>query len=642
MEEMKFHRDPPAEEKAPRRKSGQNQTRAPSHGRKFKNESSAKRAAGKKLRFGKEDHVLSPEEKRELLKKKAAHQKAAKAEFALSRASHKAMDEANEDRNVGTEALNSGIETGEGVLDAAGDRLYSRKLKSTEQALRRAERETESGAINPDGDWVSQGSDTATSESSAIHVDNAANSAGFGDKSESSVFNGKYSDKLGRTAKSASEKTSQGGSTVSSSRTIQKNRMKKEFQWAANQKFDKETANSFGSIGRKFVDKAEDIGGKIGEWIEEHLAEHPMALLIALVILIVVLLIAGSSSGGNLLMNLLGGSMVASSYTAEDSDILTVNQNYKDLEADLQKKIDNIKNDYPGYDEYQVTLAEIGHDPYDLAALLTVLYEDYTPDEVQGKLQEIFDQQYKLTTKRIVETRTRTVTKTGHHTVTHEDGTTSREKYTYTVEEEYKYYILKVALESKSLGTVIQNLHLTDDQMERYNLLKETYGNKKYLFGDDIYANPDADGGGTGGTGGSAGVTYEPSGEALTDSQFAAMWQEASKYLGRAYVWGGSSPSTGFDCSGFVCWVINQSGVGHIGRTTAEGIRQWCDTIPKSERQPGDIIFFQGTYDTPGASHVGIYIGDGKMIHCGDPIKVSNVDSGYFAQHFLCYGRIPR
>lgn len=642
MEEMKFHRDPPAEEKTPRRKSGQNQTQAPSHGRKLKNESSAKKAAGRKLRFGKEDHVMSPEEKRELLKKKAAHQKAAKAEFALSGASHKAVDEANEDQNVGTEALNRGIEAGESATSAAEDHLYSRKLKSTEQALRRAERKAESGTINANGNSGGLGGDALTPENGAIHVDRSAESAGFGDKCSASGFTGKYSDKLGRTAKSASEKTSQADSAVRSSRTIQKNRMKKEFQRAANQKFDKEAANSFGSIGRKFVDKAEDIGGKIGEWIEEHLAEHPMALLIVLVILIVVLLIAGSSSGGNLLMNLLGGSTVASSYTAEDSDIIAVNQNYKDLEAHLQRRIDNIESEYPGYDEYRYSLSEIGHDPYDLAALLTVLYEDYTPDEVQGKLQEIFDQQYKLTTKRIVETRTRTVTKTGHHTVRNEDGTTSREEYTYTVEEEYEYYILKVTLENKSLGTVIQNLHLTEDQMERYNLLKETYGNKKYLFGDDIYANPDADGGGSGGSGGSTGVTYEPSGEALTDSQFAAMWQEASKYLGRAYVWGGSSPSTGFDCSGFVCWVINHSGAGHIGRTTAEGIRQWCDTIPKSERQPGDIIFFQGTYDTPGASHVGIYIGDGKMIHCGDPIKVSNVDSGYFAQHFLCYGRIPR
>lgn len=639
MEEMKFHRDTPENGERQRKRAGQNQTRAPSRGRKLKTESSAKRAAGRKLRFGKEDHVLRTEEKREMLKRKAAHQQTAKAEFALSRAGHKAVDEANEDRNAGTEALNSGIEIGEGVMDAGYDHLYSRKLKSTEKAVRRAERKVESGTINPDGDLGNLGRDLVTTEKSAIYAENMTNSAGFVDKSDASGFSGKYSDKMGRTAKSANEKTGQEGTAVSSSQTIQKNRMKKEFQRVANQKFEKETANSFGSIGRKFVDKAEDIGGKIGEWIEEHLAEHLLILLIALVILIVVLLIAGSSSGGNLLMNLLGGSTVASSYTAEDSDIIAVNQNYKDLETDLQRRIDNIESEYPGYDEYRYSLSEIGHDPYDLAALLTVLYEDYTPDEVQGKLQEIFNQQYKLTTKRIVETRTRTVTKTGHHTVTNEDGTTSREEYTYTVEEEYEYYILKVTLTNTSLDTVIQDLHLTDDQMERYSLLKETYGNKKYLFGDDIYTNPDADGGGSGG---SAEVTYEPSGEALTNSQFAAMWQEASKYLGRAYVWGGSSPSTGFDCSGFVCWVINQSGVGHIGRTTAEGIRQWCDTIPKSERQPGDIIFFQGTYDTPGASHVGIYIGDGKMIHCGDPIKVSNVDSGYFSQHFLCYGRIPR
>ena len=385
MEEMKFHRDPPAEEKKPRRKSGQNQTRAPSHSRKLKNESSAKRAAGRKLRFGKEDHVMSPEEKRELLKKKAAHQKAAKAEFALSRASHKAADEANEDQNAGTETLNRGIEAGESVTSAAEDQLYSRKLRSTEKELRRAERESECGTINPDSDFGSSGRNVETTGNGVIHVDNPANSADFVDRSDASGFTGKYSDKLGRTAKSASEKTSQADSAISSSRTIQKNRMKKEFQRAANQKFDKEAANSFGSISRKFVDKAEDIGGKIGEWIEEHLAEHPLAVLIALIILIVVLLIAGSSSGGNLLMNMFGGGTVASSYTAEDSDILAVNQNYKDLEAGLQKKIDNIKNDYPGYDEYQVTLAEIGHDPYDLAALLTVLYEDYTPNEVQGK-----------------------------------------------------------------------------------------------------------------------------------------------------------------------------------------------------------------------------------------------------------------
>ena len=272
--------------------------------------------------------------------------------------------------------------------------------------------------------------------------------------------------------------------------------------------------------------------------------------------------------------------------------------------------------------------------------MLTVLYESYKPEEVQGKLKEIFDRQYELEYVPETEIRTRTETRTGHRTVHNPDGTTDREEYTYEVEVEYEYHILNVTLTNASMDNVVNEIGFTEDQMERYLLLKETYGNKKYLFEDDIYANPEADSGGSSG-GTSGGESYKPSGEALTDTQFAAMWQEASKYLGRAYVWGGSSPSTGFDCSGFVCWVINHSGVGNVGRTTAEGLRQWTDPIPASERQPGDIIYFQGTYDTPGASHVGIYIGDGKMIHCGDPIKVSNVDSGYFKQHFLGYGRIP-
>ena len=415
--------------------------------------------------------------------------------------------------------------------------------------------------------------------------------------------------------------------------------MKKEFQLAANKKSAAEAANSFGAVSRKFADRAEDIAGKIGEWFSEHLSEHALAVLVLVLILIVVMIIGGSASSGHLVSNLFGDSAIASSYTAEDEDIKTVNQNYKDLEAELQETLDNIESDHPGYDEYRYTLSEIGHDPYELAAMLTVLYESYKPEEVQEKLQEIFDRQYELTLTPKTEIRTRTETRTGHRTVHNADGTTDREEYTYEVEVQYEYHILNVTLTNASLDTVVNQIGFTDDQMERYLLLKETYGNKKYLFEDDIYANPDADSGGS--SGGSAGVVYEPSGEALTDSQFAAMWQEASKYLGRAYVWGGSSPSTGFDCSGFVCWVINHSGVGSVGRTTAEGLRQWTNTIPASERQPGDIIFFQGTYDTAGASHVGIYIGDGKMIHCGDPIKISDVDSGYFKQHFLCYGRIP-
>ena len=178
--------------------------------------------------------------------------------------------------------------------------------------------------------------------------------------------------------------------------------------------------------------------------------------------------------------------------------------------------------------------------------------------------------------------------------------------------------------------------HLNEEQLERYRLLMETKGNKEYLFAEDVYTDSGVDPG----IGSTVGTAEGPTGEALTDSEFAAMWQEASKYLGRRYVWGGSDPHTGFDCSGFVCWVINHSGVGNVGRTTAEGLRQKCRTVSVENRKPGDLVFFQGTYRTSGASHVGIYIGEGRMIHCGDPIKISGVDSGYFAQHFLSYGRL--
>lgn len=596
-----------------KKEAGANRTRSPSHGRKLKNESSAKRAEGAKLRQDKADHVLSAEEKKELLRRRKSHQKAAGKELLKTKAAHDAVDKANEDDNAGTKALNRGTEAAETGVEAARHHVYRNKLSSV-----------------PEG--YLQDAGPAAGEYGAGEPGASIYAAG---QTESG-----YAAKMGDTAREAYGKAAGVRENVSAGgKAAQHQFMKKEFQRAANKKSAAEAANSFGAVSRKFADRAEDIVGKIGEWFSEHLSEHALAVLVLALILIVVMIIGGSASSGHLVSNLFGDSAIASSYTAEDEDIKTVNQDYKDLEADLQETLDNIESDHPGYDEYRYTLSEIGHDPYELAAILTVLYESYKPEEVQGKIQEIFDRQYELTLTPKTEIRTRTETRTGHRTVHNADGTTDREEYTYEVEVQYEYHILNVTLTNASLDTVVNQIGFTDDQMERYLLLKETYGNKKYLFEDDIYANPDADSGGS--SGGSAGISYEPSGEALTDSQFAAMWQEASKYLGRAYVWGGSSPSTGFDCSGFVCWVINHSGVGSVGRTTAEGLRQWTNTIPASERQPGDIIFFQGTYDTAGASHVGIYIGDGKMIHCGDPIKISDVDSGYFRQHFLCYGRIP-
>lgn len=607
MQNNHYNRNPDGFRK---KEPGETRTRSPSHCRKLKNASSAKTAAGSKFRQEKADHVVNDKDAKELLERRKSHQKAARRTWINTRAAHDAVEKANEDDNAGTEALNRGTEAAETGVKAAGDHFYGRKLK-----VQQAER------VSVDG-----GKGKVRSAEAGQHAAGETGSS--------------YASKMGGSAKEAAGKISGSRESASSGgKTAQHQFMKREFQRAANQKSAAETANSFGSVSRKFADKAEDIVGKVGEWISEHLSEHALAALILVLILIVVMTIGGSASSGHLVSNLFGGSAIASSYTAEDEDIKAVDRDYKSLEADLQDTLSRIESDHPGYDEYRYSLTEIGHDPYELAAMLTVLYESYRPEEVQGKLQEIFDRQYELTLIPKTEIRTRTETRTGHRTVHNPDGTTDREEYTYDVEVQYEYRILNVTLTNASLDAVVNEVGFTDDQMERYLLLKETYGNKKYLFKNDIYANPNADGGGS--AGGSSGISYEPGGEALTDTQFAAMWQEASKYLGRAYVWGGSSPSTGFDCSGFVCWVINHSGVGSVGRTTAEGLRQWTNTIPPSERQPGDIIFFQGTYDTAGASHVGIYIGDGKMIHCGDPIKISDVDSGYFRQHFLCYGRIP-
>ncbi|MBR3346643.1 MAG: C40 family peptidase, partial [Solobacterium sp.] len=326
-----------------------------------------------------------------------------------------------------------------------------------------------------------------------------------------------------------------------------------------------------------------------------------------------------------------GATILGTSYTATDEDIIGANDDYKALEATLQSRISRIESTYPGYDEYQYDLAEINHNPYVLTSYLTVLFEDYTREEVQATLHEIFDAQYELTTREEIQIRTRTETRTGTTTVTDpETGEETEEEYEYEVEVEYEYRILHVKLTNNSMELVVMNSHLSDDQMERYLLLNQTLGNRSYLFEGDIYANS------------SPGLEYTLNTEALSDVKFANMMHEATKYLGYPYVWGGSSPSTSFDCSGFVCWVINHCGNGwNVGRTTAEGLRQMLRIIPASEAKPGDIIFFQGTYNTTGASHVGIYVGDGMMIHCGNPIQYASVNSAYFQAHFYCYGRLP-
>lgn len=411
------------------------------------------------------------------------------------------------------------------------------------------------------------------------------------------------------------------------SRWRQKQAIKKEYAAA---KAGKSVAGS-SSAASKGAEKAAKETKKLSEKLAEFVTSHSKVIIVVLLFSLLFMLIAGAFSSCSAMFQ--GGTNVVlgTSFTAEDEDIIGANDDYKALEAALRSKISNIERTHSGYDEYRYELDEINHNPYELAAYLTVMFEDYTREEVQSTLQWLFDRQYELTLTEEVEIRTRTETRTGTTTSTDpETGETTTEEYEYEVEVEYEYYILNVKLVNKGLNMVVGNAGLSEDQMERYRLLLETRGNRPYLFGDDIYASPSGEY-----------TDYDIPGEALTDEKFANMIREAEKYLGYPYVWGGSSPSTSFDCSGFVSWVINNCGNGwNVGRLTANGLMGVCDIIPKSEAKPGDLIFFQGTYDTSGASHVGIYVGNGMMIHCGNPISYASIETSYWQQHYYCMGRI--
>lgn len=410
------------------------------------------------------------------------------------------------------------------------------------------------------------------------------------------------------------------------SRWQQKHNIKKEYAAARAGKGGKATAKG----AEKTAKGAKNLTQKITDFC----VSHKTALLWVLAIGLLFMVISGMFSACSTMFQ--GGTQVVlgTSFTAEDEDILGVNEDYTALENDLRSQVDNIESTHPGYDEYRYALDEIGHNPYELAAYLTVVFEDYTREEVQATLQQLFEQQYELVLEEEVEIRTRTETRTGTRTHTDpETGETWEEEYEYEVEVEYEYYILNVTLRNYGLGSVIRSSGLSADQLERYEVLLETLGNRSYLFGEDVSSAPG---------GGGEYTDYDIPGEALTDTAFANMIREAEKYLGYPYVWGGSSPSTSFDCSGFVSWVINNCGNGwSVGRQTANGLKNLCDIIPPSEAKPGDLIFFQGTYNTSGASHVGIYVGNGMMIHCGDPISYASIQTNYWQQHFYCFGRIP-
>ena len=405
------------------------------------------------------------------------------------------------------------------------------------------------------------------------------------------------------------------------SRFHQKQQIKRQYakDLRAAQKAGKTAGKTAGAA--KNTRKAAQKTGEATKKTTDFIARHWKGILtVGVFLLLIVMIFTGLSSCAAIIQ---GGvsSIVGTSYTAEDEAIRQVEADYKELESGLREEIADIETDYPDYDEYQYHLDEIGHNPFALASYLTAKLYDYTREEAQAEIQALFEKQYTLTLREEIQTRYRTETTTDPET-----GETTTE------EIPYDYYILHVTLTNKNIEALAVEL-LTPQQKEMFDIYMETKGNKPDIFGDD-YAT---------GTPGSGEYTdYEIPPEALSDERFAAMIAEAEKYLGYPYVWGGSSPSTSFDCSGFVCWVINQSGVGSVGRTTAQGIFNHTTPIAPSEAKPGDIIFFTGTYDSGSAvSHVGIYAGNGMMIHCGNPISYASVNTPYWQSHFYSYGRLP-
>lgn len=409
------------------------------------------------------------------------------------------------------------------------------------------------------------------------------------------------------------------------SRWRQKQAIKKEYAAA---KAGAAAAENTASGTAKAAQGTVSITEKAFQFVQSH--SHIIIGIAAVGLL--VLVIAGSVSSCSVLINGGGNVVLGTSYTAEDEDLKGVETDYTKLEDKLRKQIDRIESDHPGYDEYRYNLAEIGHNPYELASLLTVEFENYTRSQVQARLQSIFDAQYELKLEEKVEIRTRKETRVGY---SYNPITGTGHTYTYQVTVQYEYKILNVTLLNRGVDYVARNSGLTDDQLQRYEVTLECRGNRDDLFAGIAFATPDG--------AGSSGEyqDYDIPGEALTDEKFRKMITEAEKYLGYPYVWGGSSPSTSFDCSGFVSWVINHCGNGwNVGRQTANGLMGKCDIIPKSEAKPGDLIFFQKTYNTSGASHVGIYVGNGMMIHCGSPISYASIETSYWRQHYYCMGKI--
>jgi len=547
--------------------------------KKLRTEADVSKNRSAKLRFEKAD--IEPELDKP---SRGKHIISRASSAAIASKAHQAVSE-HEDDNVGVQAVHQSEEAVEAAAYTVDHAVYSKKLKAHDKAEKLIEKS---------------------------------------DRANVDALYEKY------------KKDNPDASTNPFSRWRQKQAIKKEYAAA---RAGKSTAGSTAAT-TKNAGKAAKETKNVTQKLTEFVTQHSKLFIVVGIFLLLFMVIASMFSSCTAMFE--GGAqmVLGTSYTANDEDIIGADDDYDSLEAALRRKLNNIERTHSGYDEYRYELDEINHNPYELASYLTVMFEDYTREEVQDTLERLFELQYELTLEEEVEIRTRTETRTETETGTRlvwdsELGEYVEEEYEYEVEVEYEveyeYYILNVKLVNRGLNYAIGNSGMTEDEMERYRTLLQTQGNRPDLFEDDIYAVP-----------GGEYTDYDIPGEALTDVKFARMIREAEKYLGYPYVWGGSSPSTSFDCSGFVSWVINNCGNGwSVGRLTANGLMNVCDIIPRSSAEPGDLIFFQGTYDTSGASHVGIYVGNGMMIHCGNPISYASIETSYWQSHFYCFGRLP-
>ena len=530
------------------------------------------------LRFGKAE--ITPDEASRMTKQQ---KRAMYAAVAARSAVHREVDQ-YEDDNVGTQALSEGEKTAGNVRDISKS-IYARKLKKKAKT---------------------QGKKGAKTAKSSLQKPTAAQDAGTSGTGEGgSNWLSRWRQKQD-IQKSYRAATRSGGTAA---------------QTAGGQKAASGGVPAAKSGMEQVIDKGRSVVSTAVNGIANFAKSNAHVLLIVGVFLLLLLLVMSAFSSCSILFS--GTTQVSGQtiYTAEDRDIRGAETDYKKLEKELDKKIKRTPTDHPGYDEYRYHLDAIEHDPWQLTSYLTTLYDDYTRSEVQGKLKETFKKQYKLTTWVEVQIRYKTV------------WVISPAGIPVPTQVPYEYRIFHTKLVNKGLEVVIRE-ELNDDQWKRYEIFQDTLGGRPYLFNGGLPPGG-SDGSGT------PGIDYQVPAEALTDSEFAAIYKEAQKYVGTPYVWGGSTPETGFDCSGYVCWVYNQNGYD-VGRTTANGLWNKSQHISEAEAKPGDLVFFEGTYDTPGKSHVGIYLGNGMMVSAGDPIKYANIHSSYWQKYLSGFGRLSK